>query len=147
MVVGTRPDANLSPCALRSIIISAVTEERRRPLLRVADIEFGGSLEDVGGGVIRSRTPCGIEQRWVACRLTPETVLALLDDAGPDGIPADAMHARLTYDHDLAVSVLSITAERREFEGRLDAVAADVAASCFAAELIQGATGVSWSPR
>ncbi|MEL6894387.1 MAG: hypothetical protein AAFP84_22545, partial [Actinomycetota bacterium] len=60
----------------------------------------------------------------------------VLDRAGPEGLPDDAMNATVRPDEALGVTTLAISANDRRYQATLDCVAADVAARCMADELI-----------
>ncbi|MEM1335115.1 MAG: hypothetical protein AAGG08_16820, partial [Actinomycetota bacterium] len=107
------------------------------PTARIVDVEVGGALVDLGGGVARSRTLCGLEQRWIASTLPWAEMYDLLDDAGPEGLPDDAMNATVKPDEELGTTVLVISANDRRYQATLDCVAADVAGRVMAAEMIR----------
>jgi len=144
--VGSHPGADIDACAMRKVAIASGRREVRDYSELVADITVSGALQHLGGGVYR-RVFDDVEQRWLATVLPPETVAELLDLCGPAGTPADAMHACLKPDCDLAVTCLVITANRNEYHHVLDEIAASASAAILVEELLrsthQGAMSAS----
>lgn len=134
IVVGNHPSADIDPCKMRRIVAAMACPNRPDLAGRVSEVSFGGELVDMGGGVFATRTG-GREHRWLASLLGFPTLAELLDDAGPDTLPSDVMHATLKPDPELGVTVVGVTVEDDRFADRIDDVAADVAAACFVAEL------------
>ena len=145
--VGRRPGSGMTPCEFRAATIAlgnARSDQPKQPgadsAARIVDAEFGGALTDIGGGVARSRTPCGIEQRWIATTLPSFVVCDLLDGVGPDGLPEAAMSGDLRVDYELGTSVIAISPADQRYRAVLDHVAIDVAARCLTGELLHAAT-------
>ncbi|MEL6894426.1 MAG: hypothetical protein AAFP84_22745, partial [Actinomycetota bacterium] len=99
VTVSQHPAADMTPCQFRTILISLLSNGAPpsivHPAARITLVEIGGALVDLGGGVQRSRTLCGIEQRWITTSLPWSDVCDVLDRAGPEGLPDDAMNANV----------------------------------------------------
>ena len=134
--VGSHPTADLDACAMRKVAIASGRPEVRDYSALVADITVSGALQHLGGGVYR-RVVDGVEQRWLATVLPPETVAELLDLCGPAGTPDDAMHACLKPDCDLAVTCVVVTANSATYRHLLDEIAASDAAVILVEELLR----------
>ncbi len=134
--VGAHLDADLDACAMRKVVIASGRPEVRDYSELVADITVGGTLQHIGGGVHR-RVVDGVEQRWIATLLPPETVAELLDLCGTGSVPDDAMHACLKPDCDLAVTCVVITANNPQYEHAIDEIAASATSSILVEELMR----------
>lgn len=134
--VGSHPSADIDACSLRRVVIASGCTELPDYSELVRDIEVGGSLQHMGGGVHR-RVVGDVEQRWIATLLTPAAVAELLDDCGPNGIPHDAMHACLKPDGELAITCVAITPNDPRFVRRLDEVAAQAMSAFLVEELLR----------
>lgn len=132
--VSAHPSADIEPCAMRRVVQAFACPNNTDHSGRVAAVEFGGSLTDLGGGVFRVGRN-GMEQRWVASLLTPDRIAELLDDVGLDELPDDAMHACLKPDLELGVTLLVITANDERYRHLLDDIATQAAAAIFVEEL------------
>ena len=138
IVVSDHPAADLTTCAMRSVVIANECRSTPDYSARISSIQFGGSLDDVGGGVLRTRTVCGMEQRSVATVLAPDAVVDVLDRVGGE-VPDDAVHANVRTDAELGVTVFTITAIDRRFDAAVDEIITAAAAACFTAELLRAA--------
>ncbi len=135
VVVSRHPAADLTPCAMRQVVIDA----RRRSaatlggsVSRIVELAVGGSMEEFGGGVVRSRTPCGAEQRWLATTLPWELVADLLRE-----LPCpDAMHATVRPDDALAVTLVGVSTTTADLVPQLDRLGASLAAQLLVEELL-----------
>lgn len=139
VIVGRRPDADLSPCQLRAVLASPAATDTSRPADRIVQVEVTGQAEHVGGGVVRSQTPCGLEQRSVATTLSWGAVAEILHGIEADvddDLPADALQAQVRPDPELGVTVVTITSIDARFDSFVDGVAAMVSARCMVDELV-----------
>jgi hypothetical protein len=134
IVVGNHPSADLDACAMRRLIRASARPGGPDHAHRIARIELGGSLDDLGGGVVRV-VRAGIEQRWIASLLAPHHLVELLGEVELDQVPDEAMHASVKPDPQLGVSLLVITANDPRHAHHLDALAAQAAAALFVEEL------------
>lgn len=136
LVAHHRPDAGLSPCELRGLVIELgrASVFRRRVISAVAVV---GGLEHLGAGVYARRCR-GVEERCMVTTVDPERVAELLR-ARP-GVPADAMSARLQVDRELGVTVVRISAEHPLWGLRLDEVAIGVQTELLVGELLAAAS-------
>jgi hypothetical protein len=127
-----RLDATLGPCSFRKIVLAAM-RGNGEPLMHIERAQFVGGLREIGGGVYQRLGPSGSERR-VAAFLSAAAVEALLSDGATehDHDVAASVH----HDHDLGVTVITITMSRAPSDLRLDAVAHRVAATCLVEELI-----------
>lgn len=140
IVVSAHPAGDISPCAMRRVIVALSCPTIPDHSEKIARIDVGGSLEELGGGVygvVRD----GVEQRWIASLLKPDLVADLLDVVGVDSLPDDVMHGCLKPDTDLGVTLLVVSSNDRRYDHALDEVAAKAAATIFAEELLRSATG------
>lgn len=141
IVVSRHPAADIDPCAMRRVVLSCAQPGNPDLSAHIVDIELGGALGDLGGGVFGTRIGAR-EQRWIPT-LLPQAVLAdLIDDIGSGSVPAESMAARLAPDCALGVTLLAITSNSPSFDHALDEVAAAAAAACFVAELTRSALPV-----
>ncbi len=134
IIVSAHPSADIDPCAMRRVVCAFACPNNTDHSGRVAAVEFGGSLTDLGGGVFRVAHN-GMEQRWVATLLTPDRLAELLDDVGLDELPDEAMHGCLKPDPELGVTLLVITANNERYLDVLDDIATKAAAAIFVEEL------------
>lgn len=132
--VSAHPSADIDPCAMRRVVLAFACPNNTDHSGRVAAVEFGGSLTDLGGGLFGVGRN-GMEQRWVASLLTPDRIAELLDDVGLDELPDDALHACLKPDPELGVTLLVITANDERYRHLLDDIATQAAAAIFVEEL------------
>ena len=143
VTIGRIESADMTPCQFRAVMIAMLADRAGRhhgpssPAARVTAVTLGGSLEEVGGGVVRSRTLCGMEQRWIATTVPWTVVLDLLDDIGPAELPSEAMNANVKPDSELGVTVLVITTNDHRHASMLDRVASDVASRLMTEELMR----------
>ena len=126
-----RLDATLGPCSFRKVVLAAL-RGNGGPLMHIERAQFVGGLREIGGGVYQRHGPRGSERR-LATFLSPATVEVLLRDCATD---YDDVAASVHHDHELGVTVITITMTRAPCDLRLDAVAHRVAATCFVEELI-----------
>jgi len=134
IVVSAHPGADIDPCAMRRVVRAFACPDNTDHSQRVAAVEFGGSLDHLGGGVYRVAHH-GIEQRWVASLLAPARIAELLDDVGLDAVPDEALHGCLKPDPELGVTLLVITANDERYLDLLDPIATQAAAAIFVEEL------------
>lgn len=134
IIVSAHPAADIDPCAMRRVVCAFACPNNTDYSQRVAAVEIGGSLVDLGGGVFRVGRN-GTEQRWVASLLTPDRIAELLDDVGLDKLPDEAMHGCLKPDPELGVTLLVITANDERYLDLLDHIASRAAAAIFVEEL------------
>lgn len=130
--VGRDPDADLDPCGFRSAVANAWRTGVPDLSRTLAIGEVSGSVFDIGGGVLRSRTT---DERWFATLLAPHRTRALLEAAPPD-LDVTEIRAGIMPDRMLEVSVVNV----RPLHGRRSAEQLDAAASwsfsaCLAEEL------------
>ncbi|BAN04443.1 hypothetical protein [Ilumatobacter coccineus] len=136
IVVASEPHGAISPCVMRRVAIASSWPNVPDHSAKIVDIEVGGSLEDLGGGVYRVERD-GIEQRWIASTLHPDAISDLLDLVGLDTVPADAMHGCLKPDCELGVTLLVVTSTDLRYSHALDDIAAQAATSMIVEELLQ----------
>jgi hypothetical protein len=140
VVVSHHPAADLDPCAFRQVVLASASPGGPDYSGRVLGVALGGAAEDLGGGVVRARTPCGLEQRWIATLLGPETAIDLLADIGGDPAAEDAMRACVKPDGPLGVSLVVLSCLDHRYDDTLDQLATRVAAACFVEELVRRAS-------
>jgi len=136
IVVAGHRTADVDPCAMRRIVQSSARPQGVDRARRVVDVTIGGSLEDLGAGVHRV-VRHGVEQRWIASLLEPHRIATVLATVAVDGVPHDAVQARLEPDPDLGVTVLVVTSPDARYRHHLDEFAAQAAAACYVEELRQ----------
>lgn len=141
IVVSRHPAADIDPCAMRRVVVACAQPGNPDLSAHIVDIELGGALSDLGGGVFGTRVGA-CEQRLIATLLPQEVVADLIDVIGSSTVPPDAMAARLTPDCALGVTMLAVTSNSPCFDHALDDVAAQAAAACFVAELTRSALPV-----
>lgn len=137
-LVSRHPAADLTPCAFRHLVVEAWRSHcpgSTFPPLRVVDVVVGGGLEDLGGGVLACRTPCGREQRWIGTTLPWGRVQAVLEGMGGDHTSRAHVEATVAPDVQLDVTLVGLFATRPGGGQVLDDVALDVAAALFVEEL------------
>lgn len=134
IVVNAHPAADLDACAMRRVVRAASCPSRPDVSERVVAVAYGGSLEDLGGGVFRAVSN-GREQRWIASLLRPRRIADLLGDVGLHEVPDDAMHACLKPDAELGVTLMVITADDARHAHHLDEIATRAAAAIFVDEM------------
>lgn len=139
LLVSERPTADIDPCGMRRVVAACSCPHGPDHSRLITDIEIGGSLQHLGGGV-RRLARGGEEQRWIATFLPPERVVELLDDVEPAGTPADAVRADVRTDRDLGVSVLVVRTDELRHLAHLDEIAARAAAAVFTDELVRSTT-------
>ena len=137
VVIGPHPDADLTARHFRAVLLSPFTGANVDVVSRIGAVEFAGAVEDVGGGVLRTRTVCGLERRWIATTLARGPVVELLDDVRPPDLPEEAIRPRVVPDAELGVTVVALTAHHRRLQSMLDQVAVAVAARSMAEELVR----------
>lgn len=142
IVVSCHPAADLDPCALRQVVISFACSNGADYSERIVDIDVGGAITDLGGGVF-GVTDGDRDQRWIATLLTPNRVIDLLDDAGRGLVNDDALHACVKPDPNIGVTTVTITSTDRSSEEAIDEAAVDVAAACFIEELRSSIPGLA----
>ncbi len=141
LVVSRHPAADLSPGAFRQLV--AATTGAGAPIghgvsLRVDEMDVGGSIGRVGGGVLRSRTPSGHEVRWVASTLEWNSVRRLVDAFGEEHEVTDALEATVAPDELLGVTLVRLTATTGPAAVEIDRVAAALSGSLLVEELLTG---------
>lgn len=134
IVVGRGSDADIDPCAMRRVVAASACSKRPDISAHIVELSLGGSITDIGGGVFASGRN-GIEQRWIATLLAPDRVTRLLDDVDHPDAPDHAVHARLTRDPQLGVTVVAMTTGDLRFHESLDEIALLAAGGCFVSEL------------
>lgn len=134
IVVSHHPAADIDPCAMRRVVAASACPNNPDYSDRMFDIDVGGSLTDLGGGVFGSKLNNG-EQRWLTSLLVPCVISRILDDVGVTGVPAEAMKATVKPDPDLGVTVFVISSNDPQYDASIDEVAAQAAAACFVEEL------------
>ncbi len=134
VIVSSHPAADLDHCALRRVVLDAARPDQPDHGDRITGIEFGGALDDLGGGVFRVAHD-GLEQRRIATLLRPERVAGVVEAIALDERCEESMHACLKPDTDLAVTLVVITADEPGFVTELDEVAARISAAIFVEEL------------
>lgn len=140
VVVASHPGADLTACQFRAILLASHTAVQVDAVARIRAVRFDGAVREVGGGVLRTGTMCGSEQRWVATTLPWRTVVEMLDELQPTGLPDEAFHANVKPDSVLGVVTIAITSRDRRFHAVLDQVAEDVAARLMTEELVRSCT-------
>jgi hypothetical protein len=134
VIVSSHPAADLDHCALRRVVLDGARPDQPDHSDRIAAVEFGGVLDDLGGGVFRVVRD-GPEQRRVASLLRPDRVAGIVETIAIDDRCERSMHACLKPDTDLAVTLVVITTDDPGFVTELDEVAARISAAIFAEEL------------
>lgn len=133
IVAGSHPAADLSVCELRRVVLASRRPDQPDWTRIVDDVTVSGSLGDLGAGIHRRRTREGVEQRWFAALLDPDTVLAVLRGLDTSGAPA--VEGRVVADTDLDTAAVCISTADRDASGHLDAIALAAATDCLIAEL------------
>jgi hypothetical protein len=137
VIVSSHPAADLDHCALRRVVLDgARPDQPDQPdhSDRIAAVEFGGALDDLGGGVFRVARD-GLEQRRIASLLCPDRVAGIIETIAIDDRCERSMHACLKPDTDLAVTLVVITTDDPGFVTELDEVASRISAAIFVEEL------------
>ncbi len=142
IVVSHHPAADLDPCVLRRVIVASSCPDGTDYSGRIADIDVGGALVDMGGGVFGTSRDGG-EQRWIVSLLQPDRVIRLLDGVGHGLVDDDGMHACVKPDPCIGVTTILITSTDPSFDHGVDLVAAEVAAACFVEELVSSIPGLT----
>lgn len=143
LVVSDHPAADVTASTMRSVAVETWRRcrwaEDEATIPHLGDLRLGGSIDDLGGGVLRVVGPDGAEQRWLATVLPPDELVELLASVGRDlaDVDDDALHARVVPDRELGVALIEITADAGIPIGLLDRAAADAAARCYVAELVR----------
>jgi hypothetical protein len=132
VVVADHPAADLDACAMRRVVHASARPDGPDLAPYVASIELGGSLDDLGGGVVRVVVG-GVEQRWIPSLLGPRRLVDLL--VGVGDATDDTVGACVKPDPDLGVSLVVIAPGDGNDAREIDAVAATVAAAIFVEEL------------
>ncbi len=138
VVVSRHPAADLTPCAMRQVVADARRRARTTlagPVCRVDRLTLGGSLDDLGGGVVRTLTPCGVEQRWFVTTLPWSHVAGILRS-----LPcSDEINATVRPDDALDVTLVAIGADTPAVTPEIDRLAADLCARILVEELLLAA--------
>ncbi len=138
VVIGHQPDADLDPCAFRQVVIASACPHRPDPSGHIVHVKLTGAADDLGGGVVRTRTGSGPERRWIASLLRPETVVETIDGSvGIDG--DDAVTVSVAPDAALGVSLVVVSGTGHGTDAALDEIAVRVAAACYREELVRRA--------
>jgi hypothetical protein len=138
LTVSGHPSADLGPGAMRAIVIAHARAGVWGCSDLVDEIMIAGSLQHVGAGVHR-RVARGVEQRWLATLLPPETVGTMLDDCHSGDLHATGIHGCIRPDRDLGVTCVAITSRRSDDDRFLDAVAAQAMSTLMVEELLRSA--------
>lgn len=138
VVVSAQPTANLTACIMRQVVIASSCPDQPDYSEHVAEIQLGGTLQDLGGGVYR-RTCGTIEQRWIATLLPPDALWGVLDGCAVNDVPAEAMHGCVKPDSEIAVTCAVITVNDISYLHHLDEIAAKAMAACLVEELVRTA--------
>jgi hypothetical protein len=139
LVVSRHPAADLTPCQVRAALLAAALPGNVDCFALVEQLELGGSLTDLGGGVFfSSRGPA--PERWFATCLPPDDVAAMAA-ANDLGLPADAVTCAVLADPEVAVSAVRIRAGAPGHEDRLDDAARWLHGACVVEELLREALG------
>lgn len=132
VVVADHPAADLDACAMRRVVHASARPDGPDLAPYVASIDLDGSLDDLGGGVVRVVRD-GVEQRWIPSLLAPPRLVDLL--VGVGGATDDAIGACVKPDPELGVSLVVIAPEDANATRGIDALAAEAAAVIFVEEL------------
>ncbi len=141
IVVSHHPAADLDPCALRQVIAASACPGNTDYSERVVDIDVGGALTDLGGG-IHATISAGRAQRWIVTPLQPDRLAQLLGAFDLRDVDDEVMHVSVKPDSILDVTSLVLTSNDARFDHAIDEVAVRSAAMCFVEELRSS----TWSP-
>lgn len=108
IVVDRTPDADLDPCAFRQVVLHTCRAGSDRAHPVVDDVVVGGTLADVGGGLVVSRVRGEGSLHWLAVTAPAAALRAGLADCPFDG-PDVEIEAVLRPDPELGVTVVRLT--------------------------------------
>ncbi len=146
LLVGRGPDCELSPCELRQAFLAASAPGAPDCFRAVHDLEIGGSLRDLGGGMYGLWPSDGSPaHRWFATTLHPGDIVELVEGCDLD-VPDDAMNAGVATDTPLGVSAVDVSPSKAHFADRLDEVARWFLDRCVVEELVQQVEAAAVTP-
>ncbi len=139
IVASNRLDARLTPCQLRSALLTEQRIGRQTLTGSVATIEVVGGLNDIGGGLYQRRHPGGADERWFSTLLSHERITALFSEC-PVDLPHGSISVVAKPDLELGVAVVQLTSEHCAVASRIDELAAWAMGACLVEELLDGVT-------
>lgn len=134
VTVGRHVSCDVDPCRFRNLVAASRCPGRPDLARHVNRVELAGSVHDLGGGVLRTCTRHGVEQRWIATLLPPDVVVDWLVDQ-PCG---DAIEASVKPDADLGVTMVVASTADPLATGMLEELGLSLAARVAVDELIGG---------
>ena len=133
LAVSFGPAADLDPCALRSLVTSAISSTAEPWTAALVSIDLAGSLSPVGGGVYRRRGEQGRECLF-ATTLCPYAVQRALAECEVP-IPSDRIDVSVRCDAALGVSVGVVRVPECDV-AYLEDIAVRAQAACLVEELV-----------
>jgi hypothetical protein len=127
------PSGDLTLCQLRRLALTCAGRDGPDLSRILHEVTVAGALQDLGAGIYRHRPLSGLEQRWFATFLAPDTVAGLCRSVP---VPSDVdLSARIYPDVALGVTVVCVEALDDTRNGRVDGVAFDASLACLIGEL------------
>jgi hypothetical protein len=139
VTVGRHVSCDLDPCRFRSLVAASRCPGRPDLARHVDRVELAGSVRHLGGGVLRTCTGRGVEQRWVATLLAPDVVVDWLTDQSC----GDAIEASVRPDAGLGVTLVVASTADPLATGMLEELGLSLAARVAVDELIGGLTSTT----
>jgi hypothetical protein len=134
VTVGRHASCDLDPCRFRSLVAASRCPGRPDLARHVDRVELAGSVQHLGGGVMRTCTDRGVEQRWVATLVQPAVVVDWLTDQ----VVSDAIEASVKPDACLGVTMVVASTADPLATGMLEELGLSLAARVAVDELVGG---------
>lgn len=134
VTVGRHVSCDVDPCRFRSLVAASRCPGRPDLARHVDRVELAGSVQHLGGGIMRTCTDRGVEQRWVATLVQPDVVVDWLTDQAW----TDAVEAVVKPDGSLGVTTVVASTADPLATGMLEELGLSLAARVAVDELMEG---------